>query len=74
MMSRLFQKMSDCETDCAALNLSSCTLVDQTLADPNLLLGEVEVDTDGCFNEAAYLAQVVSQPSLVFVFDALEVM
>lgn len=67
-MSPLFQKMSDCETDCAALNLSSCTLVDHTLADPHLLLlSKVEVDTDGCFNEAAYLAQVVSQHSPVFV-------
>ena len=60
----LFQKMSDCETDCAALNLSSCTLVDHTLADPHLLLlSKVEVDTEGCFNEAAYLAQVVMQHS-----------
>ena len=49
--------MSDCETDCAAVNLSSCTLTHQTPA-PHLL-GKVEVDGDGCFNEAAYLAQVV---------------
>ena len=53
--------MSDCETDCAALNLSSCTLADLTT--PHLLVGEVEVDADGCFNEAAYLAQVVMQHS-----------
>ena len=54
---RRFQKMSDCETDCAAVNLSSCTLAHQTPA-PHLL-AKVEVDGDGCFNEAAYLAQVV---------------
>ena len=50
--------MSDCETDCAAVNLSSCTLAHQT-PEPHLLLAKVEVDGDGCFNEAAYLAQVV---------------
>ena len=50
--------MSDCDTDCAALNISSCTLLEHTV--PHLVGKHVvEEDADGCFDEAAYLAQVI---------------
>ena len=50
--------MSDCDTDCAALNISSCTLLEHTA--PHLVGKQVvEEDADGCFDEAAYLAQVI---------------
>ena len=50
--------MSDCDTDCAALNISSCTLLEHTA--PHLVGKQVvEEDADGCFDEVAYLAQVI---------------